>query len=277
LELYIDFRPTPHAKFGMVVRGSCWLTATNEPQPLSLRGGDCFLISEGVEFALRDTPRSRATLCDHVTKDHEGILHIEGGGAPTTVISGWFKFDEWSGRPLVELLPPVICLYGDKSQTAALRMTLELLAQETGAPGLGSTILLSRLADMLLVHCIRAHIASGLSTTSGWLLAFGNAQIRTALLSMHREIARRWSVEDLAAVAGMSRSAFALRFKELVGEAPLEYLTRWRMYKAGSLLQEDNGGLAEIALRVGYESVGAFIRVFKRTFYQTPREFRRAQ
>jgi AraC-like DNA-binding protein len=272
----IDFRSTPHAKFGMVVRGSCWLTSTTEPQPLSLRGGDCFLVSEGTKFALRDAPRSRATACDDLTKSNQdGIIRIDGGGVPTTVISGWFEFDEWSGRPLVELLPPVLCLFGHESQTAALRMTLELLSLETTTPGLGAPILLSRLADMILVHAIRAYIASGVSPTSGWLIAFGNVQIRAALLSMHSDIARRWSVEDLAIRAGMSRSSFAVRFKELVGEPPLEYLTKWRMYKAGALVREGNYGLADIASRVGYESVGAFIRAFKRAFDQTPREFER--
>jgi AraC-like DNA-binding protein len=274
----IDFRSTPHAKFGMVVRGSCWLTAANEPQPLSLRGGDCFLISEGTKFVLRDAPRSRATACDDLTKNkQDGIIRIDGGGASTTVISGWFEFDEWSGRPLVELLPPVLCLYGHESQTAALRMTLELLSLETAAPGLGAPVLLSRIADMILVHAIRAYIASGVSATSGWLLAFGNLQIRAALLSMHSEIARRWSVEDLAMRAGMSRSSFAARFKELVGESPLEYLTKWRMYKAGALVREGKFGLADIASQVGYESVGAFIRAFKKTFDQTPREFERTR
>jgi len=93
---------------------------------------------------------------------------------------------------------------------------------------------------------------------------------------MHQSPAHPWSVEALARAAGMSRSAFAQRFKSKVGEAPLEYLTGWRMYKAGSLLRQGELGIAEIASAVGYESAGAFNRVFHRRHAQTPGEFRRA-
>src|SRR5260370_14584829 len=84
-----------------------------------------------------------------------------------------------------------------------------------------------------------------------------------------------WTVETLAAAAGMSRSAFALRFKELLGETPLEYLTNWRMYKASGLLQEDDRKLFEVAKSVGYDSDAAFSKAFKRVLGVAPREYRR--
>jgi transcriptional regulator GlxA family with amidase domain len=166
---------------------------------------------------------------------------------------------------------------GDEAQTSALGATLNLLAIETAAGrAIGSPIVTSRLAEILFVQTIRGHYAAGGAQGLGWLAALGNAQLGVALRAMHQSPAQPWSVESLAAVAGMSRSAFALRFKAQVGETPLEYLTRWRMYRAGCLLREGELGIAEIAALVGYESTGAFNRAFQRVYVQTPGEFRRS-
>lgn len=85
----------------------------------------------------------------------------------------------------------------------------------------------------------------------------------------------RWEVESLARTAGMSRSGFAARFKAVVGQSPLDYLTQWRMYCA-SRLQQGDLALSEVAHRVGYESAAAFNRVFRRETAMTPRAFRKA-
>jgi AraC-like DNA-binding protein len=92
---------------------------------------------------------------------------------------------------------------------------------------------------------------------------------------MHERVENPWTVETLADAAGMSRSAFALKFKELLGETPLEYLTNWRMYKATRLLQQDNRKLFEVAKSVGYDSDAAFSKAFKRVLGVAPKEYRR--
>ena len=144
-------------------------------------------------------------------------------------------------------------------------------------PAPGSEVMVNRLADILFIQCVRAHIASSSETCkSGWLRAIFDPKIGTALKAMHERIENPWTVETLAVAAGMSRSAFALRFRELLGETPLEYLTNWRMYKATGLLREGDKKLFEVAKSVGYDSDAAFSKAFKRVLGVAPREFRRS-
>jgi AraC-like DNA-binding protein len=231
----------------MVSRGVGWLSVGGNGPSIQLAEGDAFLLSPG-------------------TAHH---LH-SGEGGPATIIGGRFIFDETSGKTLADLLPPLIHIRADEERSAALRITLELLAAETAAPAVGSQGMIERLAGVFFIHAIRAHMADG------WLPAVADPQIGAVLKAMHERVEHPWTVRALATQAGMSRSAFALRFKELIGRAPLEYLTRWRMHKAGRLLREDNRTLFEVAAAVGYDSGGAFHKAFKRVQGMTPGEYRRA-
>jgi transcriptional regulator GlxA family with amidase domain len=182
-----------------------------------------------------------------------------------------------SVKPLNRLLPELILIKADQAQTLALHATLQLLASEMAEPAPGSEVMVNRLADILFIQCVRAHIASSSkSCKTGWLRAIFDPKIGAALKAMHERVENPWTVESLAASAGMSRSAFALRFKELLGETPLEYLTNWRMYKATGLMQEGDKKLFEVAKSVGYDSDAAFSKAFKRVLGVAPREYRRS-
>jgi len=272
----VDFPGSPQAKFGLVTRGSCWLDAAGERRPIPLRGGDCYVAAAHIRITVRDALRTRPVDGEALIKKKVGnLLRFGGGGAPTNMITGLFEFDEWSSKPLFEMLPRVLCVRADQAQTGALGATLDLLAIETAGDAIGSPLVIRRLAEIMFVQAIRAHY-DGAGEARGWLAALGNTQLGAALRAMHRLPAHPWSVEALARVASMSRSAFALHFKTQIGETPLEYLTRWRMYKAGCLLREGKLGIAEAAAAVGYTSSGAFGRVFQRVYAQTPGDFRRS-
>jgi AraC-like DNA-binding protein len=131
------------------------------------------------------------------------------------------------------------------------------------------------LEEVLFIQTLRANIASGSEDCKrGWLRAIFDPQIGAALRSIHENVNSPWTVESLAAAAGMSRSAFALRFKEILGQTPLDYLTEWRMQKAMPLLRNGDKKLVEIARMVGYESDAAFSRAFKRVVGIAPRKYR---
>ena len=205
------------------------------------------------------------------------MISYGGGGVPTTIISGWFRFSATSVKPLTRLLPPLILVKADQAQSLALHATLNMLASEMAELAPGSELLVNRLADLLFLHSIRAHIGSQSETCkSGLLRAIFDSQIGAALNSMHEKVEHPWTVGSLAAACGMSRSAFAVRFKELVGETPLEYLTSWRMQKATALLQKGDKKLFEVAKSVGYDSDAAFSKAFKRIVGITPRHYRRS-
>jgi AraC-like DNA-binding protein len=272
-----DWR-TQVAHFGMVSRGNCWLSVEGMTDPIPLTGGDCFLLAPGSTYALRDNPRTRVrSFCEAAPKNGSNVIHYGGGGVATTIISGWFRFDQTSVKPLKRLIPELILIKADQAQTLALHATLQLLASEMAEPAPGAEVMVNRLADILFIQCVRAHIASSSETCkSGWLRAIFDPKIGAALKAMHERIENPWTVETLAAAAGMSRSAFALRFKELLGETPLEYLTNWRMYKATGLLQGNDRKLLEVAKSVGYDSDAAFSKAFKRVLGAAPREYRRS-
>jgi AraC-like DNA-binding protein len=268
--------PSQLAHFGMVSRGNCWLSVKGLPDPLPLTGGDCFLLAPATTYALRDNPRTRTrSFCEAAPKDGSNVVHYGGGGVPTTIISGWFSFGPMSVKPLKRLLPELILVKADQAQSLALHSTLQLLASEMAESAPGSEVMVNRLADILFIQCVRAHIASSPETCkNGWLRAIFDPKIGAALKAMHESVENPWTVETLAAAAAMSRSAFALRFKQLLGETPLEYLTNWRMYKASGLLQADDRKLFEVAKSVGYDSHAAFSKAFKRVLGMAPKEYR---
>ncbi len=270
--------PSQFAHFGMISRGNCWLSVEGMPDPLPLTGGDCFLLAPASTYALRDNPRTRArSFCEAAPTNRSNVIHYGGGGIPTTVISGWFSFGQMSVKPLKRLLPELILVKADQAQTLALHATLQLLASEMAEPAPGSDVMVNRLADILFIQCVRAHIASSSENcNSGWLRAIFDPKIGAALKAMHERVENPWTVETLAASAGMSRSAFALRFKELLGETPLEYLTKWRMCKATGLLREGDRKLFEVAKSVGYDSDAAFSKAFKRVLGMATKEYRRS-
>jgi transcriptional regulator GlxA family with amidase domain len=171
----------------------------------------------------------------------------------------------------------VLYAHFDAQRTQLLESSLQLLQMETAAPGLGSNLVISRLADIVFVQAIRAHAAEGEAQDSGWLSAVTEKKIGAALRAMHKEPARAWTVEALAAIATLSRSAFAARFKERVGESPLAYLTRWRMFRAACLLRQSDKPQAEIAGVVGYETEAAFSKAFKRATGIAPGAYRRGE
>ncbi len=269
--------PFYFAHFGMLSRGNCWLSIAGIPDPIPLTGGDCFLLAPGSSYTLRDNPLTPArSFCEVAPRDTSQVIQYGGGGAPTTIISGWFRFGAASLKLLTRLLPPLILVRSDQAQSLALQTTLNMLASEMAEPTPGSELVVNRLADVLFIHCIRAHIGSRSATCKhGLLRAIFDPQIGEALRCMHDRIADPWTVQSLATASGMSRSAFALRFKEMVGETPLEYLTSWRMQKATALLQKNDTKLFEVAKSVGYDSDAAFSKAFKRIFGAAPREYRR--
>jgi AraC-like DNA-binding protein len=269
--------PSQFAHFGMLTRGNCWLSVGGMPDALPLTGGDCFLLAPGSSYTLRDDPRTRArSFCDAAPKDGNQTIQYGGGGVPTTIISGWFRFCATGLNPLKRLLPPLILIKADHPQTMALHTTVKMLASEMVEPTPGSDLVVNRLADVLFIQCLRTYIASRPEACNdGLLRAIFDPQIGMALKSIHEKVDNPWTVKTLAVACGMSRSAFALRFKDLVGETPLQYLTNWRMQKAAALLPKGNRKLIEVARSVGYDSDAAFSKAFKRVVGVAPREHRR--
>jgi AraC-like DNA-binding protein len=275
----IRFSAGQSARFGLVVEGECWLTLEDHPpKSIQLGKGDCYIIAQDDTYVLGNHPRTPPRDCFDVIGDKAGgIVDLsEGGSTSATIVTGWFTFDELGARPLISLMPGLLHTRVNGSRTEVLKSTLDLLSKETADPGVGSSVVISRLADILFVQAIRSHLAESDNEGGGWLTAKKDPRLGAALRSLHRQPENHWTVDQLAAEAGMSRSAFALRFKNRVGEAPLAYLTRWRMFRATILLRQTDISIFEIAARVGYESDAALSKAFHRVTGMSPGSFRKA-
>ena len=158
-----------------------------------------------------------------------------------------------------------------------MRWSLERMRQELREPQAGGFLVAQHLASMMLVQALRLHLAEGLNGGVGWLFALADKQMSAAINCMHDDPAHRWTLQKLAERAGMSRSTFALRFKETVGEAPMEYLTRWRMLLAGDKLTNSGDPVSVIAPSLGYESESAFSTAFRRVMGCSPRQYGRGR
>jgi AraC-like DNA-binding protein len=270
-----NISPTDLAHFAMLSRGNCWLSVEGIPEPIPLTGGDCFLLAKGTSIVLRDSPQTRPkwTFREIGAKANGNVALCGGGGAPTTIVCGSLSFDRASLKPVSQLLPSFILLNADEARTLALHNTVQALASEMAEQAPGSEVVAARLAEVLFIQTLRAYIKSEPERNKGWLRAIFDSQIGAALSAVHDSVSTAWTVESLAEAAGMSRSGFAARFKELLGQTPLEYVTEWRMQKAMQLIQQRDKKLIDVARSVGYESDAAFSKAFKRVVGANPGEY----
>jgi len=273
-----------HPGFFVVTRGSCWLDVDGGPTRVQLSGGDFVLLPKAQGHSLRDALDTPVRSMMDVLRDCPmrkgcqpgGVFQYGGGGAVTTVVGGRFEIENADNNPLLASLPPIIHIEGDGgSPVQWLETTLQFVAAEMAAGQPGTSTIVSRLADILFVQAIRAHLTRCQSRGNGWLRALVDPQVGQALALIHEQPDAAWTVESLAARVAMSRSAFAARFAHLVEEPPLTYLTRWRMIKAAGLLRTGTASIGEIAARVGYDAEAAFSKAFKRWNGVAPGAYRR--
>jgi AraC-like DNA-binding protein len=254
--------------FHVVTSGSCWLESEHEA-PRRLNTGELALVPHGEGHRLTSKPGARAQglfdLPRELVSDRYEILRHGGGGATTTLICGAVKFDHPAAIQLVSLLPPVIYVESSStSQRGWIQSTVQLMTAEAQELRPGGDTVIIRLADILVIQAIRAWLDSDAAAKNGWIAALRDKQIGRSIALIHRDPARAWTIESLAKAVAMSRSAFAARFAELVGAPPMQYIARWRMQVAMTMLKDHPGGIGDVAARLGYQSEAAFSRAFKR-------------
>jgi AraC-like DNA-binding protein len=264
--------------FHAVSRGSCWLEI--EGKRIALAAGDWVFILGGSSHVLRDSPKTRSRPLPEIYATHGGrcggILRYGGQGTQTTLISFSFGFRGTWLNPVLAALPRVLHVKGDGFvATRWVESVVQLVAAEMEAGRPAHEIVVTRLADVLFVHALRAHIQALPTEEGGWLRALEDPQLGLVLQQLHERPSYPWTVKAMAKVASMSRSMFAARFQRIIGESPLTYLTRWRMHSAIQMMAESNESLVSIAGAVGYETDGAFGKTFKRYVGSTPGTYRR--
>ncbi len=267
--------------FHVPTTGSMWLD-TERSEPTRLLPGDLSLVPHGEGHALRSEPGAPAPSVleldlEQVSERYE-ILRHGGGGTRSTLICGAVRFEHPAARNLVQILPEIIHVESSSSPSLDwMQSMLRVMASEASELRPGGEAVITRLGDILVIQGIRWWIESDPAAQGGWLGALRDRQIGHAISLIHRDPARAWTVASLADEVAMSRSAFAARFTELVGEPAMSYVARWRMYLAVSALEEEDVTVAELADRLGYRSEAAFSRAFKRIIGVAPGSVRSAE
>ena len=270
------------AAFLIVAQGSCWLRVAGHP-PVQLVRGDVVMLPGGSAHALASSRSGRARPARELLAEHppgeDGVADLGGSGPAAHLISGEFTFEHDRAHPVLSLLPPLLHIPGAAGAPATgvgeLGTVVHMLATELAQPRPGSDTVVAHLADILFVHILRAWLTADDHPIPSWLGALNDSQIGAALARMHAHPDRLWTIESIAAEVAMSRAAFARRFTQLVGEAPLAYLTRWRLNLAARRLRDTDEPIAAVAGQVGYSSEYSFSRAFTRFHGEPPGRYRR--
>ena len=270
------FKRSDAVKFLAVVRGTCWLSTEADSAASALfEAGDVVITNRApaviLASAVKWLPNASSTPLE---RDAEGNLRV-GEGSEFTMIGGLLEVDEQRCGFLRESLPPLIHVSGQQEEAAKLRWLLTELAEEMLRNRAGSATAITHLAKLLFVEALRLHIKDAKPEQAGWLTALDDRRISIALRSVHADPSHPWTLEELAKLSGMSRTSFAVRFKDVVGMPPLTYVLNWRIRLAERELSETNRSVADVAWSVGYGSESAFSNAFSRATGLSPGRFRK--
>jgi len=256
-----------------VVSGACWLVVDGVTDPIALKAGDCFLLPGGRAFRLASDPALPATASTEIfSAPRIGNVVTLNGGGDLFLVGSRFVLSGSHADILLAMLPPVVHIRKESEQ-AALRWSVERMMLELQQQQPGSFLIAEHLAHMMLVQALRLHMTEEAAGV-GWLFALADKQMGAAIGAMHADPAQRWTLQSLAERVHMSRSAFAAKFKQMVGMSAMDYLTRWRMLLAGDRLANSSDPISVIAPSLGYESESAFSTAFKRVMGCAPRQYK---
>jgi AraC-like DNA-binding protein len=253
----MDFKDTSSASFHLVRRGECWVMSGERTDCLG--PGDLVFIEPGRDHVLASQPPGQDS---------------PPSGAGTLLLCGYCDFIQETGTPLLDVFPSMTIVREEElHQHPWLKSTLDQLSTEYMSQQPGAELVVNKLTEVVLVELIRINFGRG--EQSRFIAALSDKRIAKALQHLHNSPQIPWTLEKMGEEIGMSRAAFAKRFKELVGQPMFEYLTLLRVQRARELLQETNLRLYEVASQVGYESDLAFAKTFKKYTGTTPTRYRK--
>nr|WP_269799842.1 AraC family transcriptional regulator [Pseudofrankia saprophytica] len=270
--------PSAGAAFHAVTAGTAWLARRGEPAR-QLLPGDVLLLPRGTEHALGSDPaavaRAAAGRPDGYEQTGPGTVRIGAGPVRTHVLCAHYEHDPASSSQPFALLPEVVHI-GAQAGGSGLEDTVQLLGHELARSGqVATALVLDRLVDILLVQLLRAWLAGDPEGTQPSVLgALHDPLVGAAVTALHRDPARAWTTEALAREVAVSRATLTRRFRAVTGDTPGAYLTRWRLDLAARRLRDGDEGLEAVAHSVGYTSVYAFSRAFRRARAMPPGHYR---
>ncbi|MBN9516211.1 MAG: AraC family transcriptional regulator [Alphaproteobacteria bacterium] len=260
--------------FALVLAGRCWL-AVDGAEPVPIDQGDFVLLPSTPAFSLLSQPDAESVL---VEPSYEALRHGDPMGEPDfQMLGGTFEIEPVNAPLLLALLPKMIHVRSTEENALRLGRIIGLLMEECAADAPGREMILQRLLEVMMMECLRSGGLGEDDLPAGLLAGLRTPALARVLNALHSKVRAPWTVAELAKLAGMSRSAFAARFTETLGCAPMEYLSRWRMTLAQDALSRGDTSLDRLAQEVGYESASAFSTAFRRRIGCSPGAFARSR
>jgi AraC-like DNA-binding protein len=281
-------------EFHGIVKGSCWAAIAGE-SPIPLEEGDIVLFPQGDAHVMSSARGIRAPRVDNSVyfaprppqlpyalsmKGAEiTTARLDGGGGDrATIVCGYLGLDARPFNPLLAALPRVLHVPGRTLGADSWVVTfMRAVVTESNQRRPGGEAVLERMSEMLFIEVLRRYADSLPPEHTGWLAGMRDPVVGRALALLHERPAEAWTLERLGEGAGLSRSSLHERFVHLIGQAPMQYLTQWRLQVAAGLLRDSTAKVVDIALQVGYESEAAFSRAFKRVVGVAPGAWRRGE
>jgi AraC-like DNA-binding protein len=262
--------------FHIIASGRCWLAIDDGERHWAERG-DVVVIPYGHQHRMGGTSDATCVsileLMSPPPWDEMPVVRHGSGGDRTDVICGYLDVEDPLFDPALAALPPIFVVRPTGAAAAWVESSLRYVLEATSGVGADSSIL-TRLPAIVLAEVLRIHIASTPAADRGWLAALRDPALAPALAELHRSPERKWTVADLAAAVNVSRSLLDARFRQVLGRAPIRYLTDWRLHVAKELLASTDLSVYAVAQRVGYDSEEAFSRAFKRAYGMAPSHWR---
>ncbi|HET6984317.1 MAG TPA: AraC family transcriptional regulator [Myxococcaceae bacterium] len=268
-------------EYHLITQGSCWGGIVGE-EPVQLQEGDIIAFPHGDAHVISSSRGMRGPTSLDTYKPRPGsqlpfsLREQGGGGARTHLVCAFVGCDLRPFNPLLSTLPRTLKV-STREGGGWLEALARLAVTESEGGRTGGETVLARASELMFVEVVRRHLASLPPEQTGWLAGLRDPFVGRALAALHDRPAEAWTVESLAKEVALSRSALAERFTHLVGEAPMQYLTRWRMQRAGMLLRTRNVSVFEAAMDVGYASEAAFSRAFKKVVGIPPSAWRQRE
>ena len=264
--------------FYLVMSGGFCIDVGNGPR--ETRAGDMIMIPSAhqhVSYALNYHSDEAQPLDELLTSCKEHTLDLKGDGdSEASLILIECKYDKAMIRPLLSVLPPILPEVNDEDdgRFEVIDVEIRLLTLEAEHERMGKTAVINHWASIMMIECLRVYIESLPEATENWLKAMKDPFLTKALVAMHEMPNENWTINKLAEVAGMSRSSFAQRFKEVVGIPPLTYLMDYRLRLAARYLRLQQNSIGRISGLVGYASDSTFSQAFKRVYGISPKAYR---
>jgi len=262
--------------YHILLEGACWGGLEDGPL-VRMEAGDAIVFPHGSAHRMSSAEAFQLTPRRHeAAHRYPETLRIgPSGPRDATFLCGFLGCDVRPFNPLLASLPRTMHLRGVGAGWLSW-FPAQAIAESRQARE-GSQTVLTRMAELMFIEAVRQHLENLPPLLVGWLAGIRDEVVGPALLRLHEQPSRRWTLAELAKATASSRTVLAERFSQLIGIPPILYLTRWRLQLAAEQLLSTSAKVATIGLRVGYESEAAFSRAFKRETGMSPAAWRNAR